>query len=127
MSYATAIRDHWLEQKRLQKQANKSWRRKYIWGIGNLGFMLTVILVCNLYLFASAEVAQTHLELEQQWSAQLLDQNTHSLTIVANQKDYIGKANRYIRQLEETVLLQEEALHTEIDTDEIELEPTGDE
>jgi hypothetical protein len=103
-------------------------KRKW-YSIGGMGFLMTVVVICNGYLFASANVSQFHLKTEQSWSAELQSQNMHSLTIVAKQKDYIGKLWKALlaldttaNELRETIELQERALQLFTDEPEIELE-----
>jgi hypothetical protein len=107
-------------------------KRKW-YSVGSVGFLLTVVVVCNIYLFATAEVAQTHLKTEISWSAELLDQNMHTLGWVADLKEQNGEQSRaidslvqYLGQLEETIEMQEKVIGLDRDP-EIELEPATEE
>lgn len=71
------------------------------------GFYVSVILSVTVYLVALTWTLQVHLEHEQAWTKELLDQNTHSLGVIAAQKDALSEAgtllgyqDRYIRALE---------------------------
>ncbi len=68
----------------------------------SFGFLVAVQLVFIVFLFSEGVIAKTHLNIEQAWSAELQDQNMHSLKIVAMQKKHISDLNKALQaQFEE--------------------------
>lgn len=65
-----------------------------------------IVVLALLFLFAEGQIAKYHLKIEQSWSAELLDQNTHTLEIVGMQK-------KYINDLHKALQAQFEQLHPE--------------
>lgn len=63
-------------------------------------FYFAVCMVCISFLYSQGIVARYHLSIEQAWSQELLDQNTHSLTVIGHQKKYINDLERYLIVLE---------------------------
>jgi hypothetical protein len=70
------------------------------------GFKFCLLLIPLLFLFAQGQIAAYHLKTEQAWSAELLEQNTHSLEIVGRQK-------KHISDLYKALQAQHEQLHPE--------------
>jgi hypothetical protein len=61
-------------------------------------FYLVMTLVFASYAAASGWVSTVHLEYEQQFCQQLLEQNTHSLRSIASMKRGIAEATKLLNQ-----------------------------
>jgi len=66
-------------------------------------FYLSLSLVLGLYAAVMTWTLTVHLELEQAWTAELLDQNTHSLEVIGYQKDAMREAGVLLSQQEDYI------------------------
>lgn len=62
----------------------------------SLGFLVLLQCIFMLFLISSWTVSSEHLRLEQEWSAELLSQNTHSIEVIARQNKYIYELERIL-------------------------------